>query len=258
MDGSGVRDWMCWYFEKNEASFNQAPNLEVNWDKRNVMAGAICLSLVRDFVICVAAGSESLGDAILGRAGILLRQAMARFGDAVDRDQIRLDRIELALAERLGAVFSPGASNEVHSVPFDAFPRYLEAPGINLEESNACRVLWALLAVLEGNQEEYEAARDAEVRVHSELRAEMKLVPTLPDLAADASCSGWSAFEEVLARWLNPVLKTTSYASNFQEPFAASMSLFWCKYHLTQLDRSTLIGTYLGEKTGIPVIVNGA
>ena len=251
-----VRDWMCRYFARNEASFEKRPTLEVDWERRNVMAGAICLGLIRDVVICTVAGSESLGDAILGRAEFLLRQALSRFGDAIDRDQIDLDRIELALTARLGAVFSPACFSEVLSeVPFDAFPRNLDAPGAKLEECNACRVLWALLALLEGNQEEYAAAKGAKMRVHSDLRAEMKLVSGLPDLVADAGCDDSSGFEDVLARRLNPLLKTTSYASNFQEVFAARLSRFWCKYHLKQLGRAALIGTYLGDTLSVPVTV---
>jgi hypothetical protein len=102
---------------------------------------------------------------------------------------------------------------------------------------------------------EYARARDKKLRTHRDFREEMPLVHLLPELHERADHPGWAIYETVLARWLNPVLKTESYASNFRDEFAGVMSLLWARDHLKMLDRDTLLRTYFGETLSIPVPV---
>lgn len=251
------RQWMALYYRDNE-SFLAGESQDYQpptWDRPASLVGAMCTRPFRDSLSCLAASDSAVAARFLARGKWILDQALPRFGNDHSRDLIDLDRPRIALASRLGAVLAPDVFGEPWSIPFDAFRRYIEADGRLLEETNAGRVLWALDAVLEGEAAEYDAARSLKVRSHRDLRDEMALVPSLWDLSRDPQHPQWAEYERILARWLNPLLRTTSYASNFQDMMAGLLALIWAKSRLGRLDRETLLATYFGETLSIPVPV---
>lgn len=251
------RHWMAAYFRKNSASLEgrSRGREAIDWRNPSALPGVICLGPIADAIISFGAREPVAAGRFLERGDWVLHQAVDLFGEASDRDAIDFDRPCIALASRLGAVLAPDVFGEPWPVPFDAFRRYIEADGRLLEETNAGRVLWALDAVLEGEAAEYDAARSLKVRSHRDLRDEMALVPSLWDLSRDPQHPQWAEYERILARWLNPLLRTTSYASNFQDMMAGLLALIWAKSRLGRLDRETLLATYFGETLSIPVPV---
>ncbi len=171
------------------------------------------------------------------------------------RDEVTLDRPAIVLANRLGSVLAPDVFLEKWPVPFEAFPAYIRDGGRLLEEANAALFIWGVLGVFEGREDEFARAKRTKRGTHRDFREEMPIVPLLPELWGRPDHRGWAVYETVLARWLNPILTTESYASNFQSYFAGVMSLLWVRYHLKRLNRDTLLKTYFGETLSVPVPV---
>lgn len=246
------------YFKKNVPFFEKRASSPpmIDWRGKNVMVASVCLGAVKNAVVCFAASRPELGENFLQQSQQLVSEAMSVFESARERDEVGLDRPAITLASRLAQALAPDLSIGKSPVPFEAFSTYIEAAGRLLEEVNAARVLWALFAVLEGRSDEYSRARDRKLRTHLDFREEMPLVHLLPELHERADHPGWARYETVFARWLNPVLTTDSYASNFRDEFAGVMSLLWARDHLKRLERETLLRTYFGETLTIPAPVN--
>jgi len=140
---------MVSYFDKNRLHLDERADKReaIAWGNPSALVGIICMGPVTDSLRCLAAGNEVFASRFLARGKWILDQAIPRFGGDVSRDLIDLDRPRVALASRLESILAPGLLADPWPVPFDAFPRFIEADGRLLEESNAGRVLWALEAV---------------------------------------------------------------------------------------------------------------
>jgi len=254
---AGPRAWMSSYFAKNPAFFASKARGDrpVDFSHPRVAPGGVCLGVIHDAVVCCAAGHDDLARGILLVGERLIHEALDRFGARLERDFIDLDRPQMALARGLGSILAPDLFGALWPVPFDAFPRFIEADGRLLEEANAGRVLWALYAVFEGAEDQYQASRALKLRSHRDLRQEMAFVPALPDLFQGPDHSRWAEYEPILARWLNPILQTKSYASNFQDMMAGLLVLIWAKRRLGRLDRETVLASYFGETLSVSVVV---
>ncbi|MFI5091377.1 MAG: hypothetical protein ACHP7P_15145 [Terriglobales bacterium] len=248
---------MAFNFEKNRDLLSKLGDRResIAWDAGTVLVGSICMGPVEYFLASHAAGDAALALRFLARGKWILDQAIPRFGGDVNRDPIDLDRPRMALASQLGSILAPDLFGDAWSVPFDAFPRYIEADGRLLEEANAGRILWAFFAAFEDSGDQYQTARVLRLRSHQDFREEMALVATLAELTEAPNHPQWVEYETILARWLNPILATKSYASNFQDMMAGLLSLVWVKHHLGRLDRETLLATYFGETLRVPIVV---
>jgi hypothetical protein len=245
------------YFEKNASFFEKkaVQPTPIDWSRPNVRVGLICLGSLEDVITSAAAGRTRLVDSFLAQAHRLISEAIVKFGAALERDEADLDRVAMSLASWLGHALSPSQFSDPWPVPFDAFPRYIQAGGAALEEQNAARVLWAILGIFEEKIGEYRAAHSLKLRVHRDFRDEVALLGRLEELRSTSEGPVWVEYERVLARWLNPTLETRSFASNFQNHIAAAMTLVWCKYHLRNSDKESVLSTYFGETLSVSVLV---
>lgn len=252
------RAWMVSSYQKNLNFFREkvAQDEPISWTP-NVMAGSVCLSAIEYAVTCFGAGDQEIATGLLARGRRIIKGARDYFGQASERDRINLDRPTIAIACRLGSILDSEGFGSDWAVPYDAFPPYIRSVGElgDVELQNAAKFLWALLAIFEEKPGEYRNALDLKMKKHRELRGEMELVPKLGRVVTSSADVGWSEYETVLARWLNPVIETESYAENFRGQFAAVLALVWCMYRLKRLDREALLKTYFGETVSIPVPV---
>lgn len=225
------------------------------FSKGRVLFGSICLDGIGYAIKCFGADRQDLGEAILNRFGKITARAIATRGADVDQDAIGLQRIGLSLANRLGSALSPEAYSQEWGIPFEAFPTYIESDGTLTDEQNVARILWALLAVFEGNREQFKACCKSRGPIHRDLRAEMGLIPGLEALTSDQHQPGWLEYESALSRWLNPRTKTESGASSFRAELAAALVLVWCKGRLKSVGREEILKTFFGETLSAPLVV---
>jgi hypothetical protein len=247
---------MLWSYQKNQEAFRKQlsePD-SVAWSGTGVMIGALCLHPIALAFTCYAAGDDALGDSMLQRSRARTEEAFHRFGASAEFDDMRLDRMQIALSDRVELAAGTG-SQPFGSVPFDSVRTYFFDNGRVLEEKNAAQLYWAVFALLEGDHDQYRRALELKTRKHRDFVSELAMLPKLPDMLVSDAPEEWLPFEEVMSCWLNPTLLTDSFASNFQTDFAFLLSLFWCKYRLRSVDRDVLLRTYLGETLSVPVAV---
>ncbi len=247
-------DWWRRYYQKNKKYFLQEPGRLacLDWSKPGLMVGPICLGAVSDSIVCFAADDRATGESFLAINCQLIENAILHFGPMTELDEAGLVRVEISVAYQVARALYPSSSHALHSIPFDAFLRYMDARGSTLVEKNAAVVAWRLAGMLEGDLEQHAAACRVKPRGHRDLREEMAMSHSLPDLSADRSASGWESFRVILERWVDPQFDTDSYATNFQDLLAALLVLFWAKYRLGGIDRRNILDTYLGESLNPP------
>lgn len=248
VQSSTLKEWLRRSFEKNRNFLERqaAGQRKINWEDPNVLVGGLSLGLFQSYVTASAAEEQKLAETILDQMSRFISEAIERRGADRDRDEIDLERIEIWLANRLGSIVD-GSLFVPWPLPFEAFATCLSDRSQVWEILNAANFLWALLAVVEGATEEYDAAVQVRQRPHPDLRTEMELMPQLRSIAEDPETKGWKKLESCVTRWLSPTLKTKSYATNFQDAICAGLVLFWCKYRLGTLTRDALLKTYFGE-----------
>lgn len=246
------------YIKNRDSIATDATTVEsLNWKKPHILIGGICLAAIEeDAVRCFAASDTPLAMASLERGRRLIDEAPVRHPDLPGRDFVSLDRIKVALADRVERVLRPAPLADASRVPFEAFERYLTGgKESRLEDDNACKILRALFAIFEERPDEYAAALSKKGRTHRDFREEMALLPELGRLANDRADEGWNRYESVMARWLNPILETDSDASLFQDELRGLLVLNWAKYRVGKLDRETVLSLYFGEGLGVPMAV---
>jgi hypothetical protein len=209
------------------------------------MIGSACISAVEHTLIALAAGDSRITEICLGRGRQLVNEAWRRFDD---RSKNWMDGPEIALSERALRILAGESHSDVLPVPFQAFRDCLSSDEMPREVKDGARLYWSVFALIEQAQAEFEeAATKYRGKPNRELENELKLIPGLLACAKHPDAAEWSQFGLVLARWLDPGLRTKGYAEVFRSDFALLLSIFWLKYRLGSRSPEDLVATWVGE-----------
>jgi hypothetical protein len=252
------REWMEASYNKNKKYLADKGLRQpsIDFSRYGLLIGKICLNPITQSMDCFAANDEVLGESLLNLAIKINNIVISKFGNTPSIDKEGLDRIEVAIANRMLLGLGVGDAVQKWDVPFDAFPSYISHSSRQPEERIAAQILWGLLGVFENKIDQYEKAIETSVKSHPDLNQEIDLLRLIVNLSSNPNDSNWSSFEKVLARWLNPILRLDSNATLFREDFAMVLVLFWCKFKAQRLDRDYILNTYFGETLTIRVHVN--
>lgn len=234
-------------FKANSAFIeHRAPSAQTfPWSTPGAMIGSACISAVEHALIALAAGDARVAGICVRRGRELVNEAWGRFDG---RSENWMNGPEIALSDRAIRVLAGESGSNVAAVPFQAFRDCLSSDEMPREVKDGARLYWSLFALIEDEQAEFEeAATRYQRRQNRELENELKLIPGLPSCAKHRDAVEWSQFGLVLARWLDPSLRTKSYAEVFRSDFALLLSIFWLKYRLGSQSPEDLVATWVGE-----------